>query len=295
LDRLDLAILKTLLVNNGVPPGAHILRKSFRSMARDLGVDQSTVRARMKRFRESGVLKDWRLGINPGNNGLHVGQIWLGVQESDKVRVVNSLLPSRNVERVCNYFGPTLSFVFVFRGGTDPQPRLAKLLAGAGPGVTLLSQAVVPVPRLQLKDIDGSIIQSLQNDPWKSYRRVANEVRASSKTIERRVAKMSEEGAIYMLPAVDLKALHGVIPAELVVEYSSSNHRGPANARIVSRIGKDLVFSDIKGPQGYFAVLVENLSQLEQLAEWCRKEEGVKGIRVGALQDVVLNTKYYQN
>jgi DNA-binding Lrp family transcriptional regulator len=264
-------------------------------MARDLGVDQSTVRARMRRFQDSGVLKDWSLGINPGNHGLHVGQVWLGVQDSDKTAVVKSLLSSNDVERVCNYFGPILSFIFLFQGGTDPQPRLAKILGRAGPGVTVLSQEIIPIPSLPLKDMDASIIQSLQGDPWKSYRRVAKEVKASSRTIARRVAKMSEEGAIYMLPVVDLKALQGVIPAELVVEYSSSKYKGPATARIVSRIGVDLVFSDVKGPHGYFAVLVVNLSQLEQLAESCRKEQGVKGIRVGALQDVILNTKHYQN
>jgi len=249
----------------------------------------------MRRFRESGALKGWSLGINPGNNDLHVGQVWLGVQESAKARVASSLLSSSDVERVCNYFGPTLSFIFLFHRGTDPQPRLARFLERAGPGVTVLSQGIIPVPSLPLKDIDASIIQSLRDDPWKSYRRVAQEVKASSRTIVRRVAKMSEEGAIYMLPVVDLKALQGVIPAELVVEYSSYKSKGPVNARIVSRIGKDLVFSDVKGSHGYFAVLVENLSQVEQLAVWCRKEEGVKGIRVGALQDVILNAKFYQN
>jgi DNA-binding Lrp family transcriptional regulator len=264
-------------------------------MARDLGVDQSTVRARMSRFRESGFLKDWSLGINPGIIGRHMGQVWLGVQESNKAGVIDSLLSSKDVERVCNYFGPALSFIFLFQGGTDHQPSLARLLERAGPGVTVLSQGVIPVPSLPLKDIDTSIIKSLQDDPWKSYPQVAKEVKASSKTVARRVAMMSEEGAIYVLPVVDLKALQGVIPAELVVEYSSSKSKRPATARIVSHIGKDLVFSDVKGPHGYFALLVGNLSQLEQLAEWCRKEEGVKGIRVGALQDVILNSKYYQN
>ena len=69
-------------------------------MARDLGVDQSTVRARMRKFQDSGVLKDWSLGINPGILGLHVGQVWLGVQESGKAGVIDSLLSSRDVERL---------------------------------------------------------------------------------------------------------------------------------------------------------------------------------------------------
>jgi len=295
LDRLDSAILKVLLVNNGVPPGVKVLRKSFRSMAKELKVDQATVRARMKRFQANQVLKGWALGVSPGTRGQHVGQVWLGVKETEKAGVTRALLSMSEVERVCSYFGPFLSFVFLFDGGADPKPITEHLLRKLRPRVDVLREGMIPVPRLELKDTDASIVRSLESDPWKSYQRVAHEVRTSSRTVARRVAKMSEQGAIYMLPVVDLKALGGVIPAELVVEYSSSKSKGTANQQIARHIGHDLVFSDVSGPYGYFALLVENLSQLEQIAEWTKKVEGVRGARVGALQDVVLGQKYYKN
>lgn len=296
MDQVDLGVLKALLVNNGVPPGVPILRKSLRSIAKDLGVDQSTVRSRIRRFRDQGVLKGWRLGTNPGTKGQHVGQVWLRVRrESDKGSMINVLLSSKEIERVCNYFGPTLSFVFLFDGENAPQPIIERLLKDLGPAVRVLRQGVIPVPKRALKDTDILIIGSLQKDPWKPYARVAEEVRASPKTVARRMAKMSEEGAIYMLPVVDLKMLQGIIPAELVVEFSSPESRSDANAQIVARIGQRLVFSDTGSPYGYFALLVENLSQLEQLAEWCTERRGVQGIRVGALQDVILSKKHYQD
>ena len=105
---------------------------------------------------------------------------------------------------------------------------------------------------------------------------------------------MSEQGAIYMLPVVDLKALEGIIPAELVVEYSSPKSKGIPNEQIASHIGHNLVFSDTSGPHGYFALLVGNLSQLEQIAEWSKRVDGVRGARVAALQEVILSPKYYQ-
>jgi len=293
LDRLDFAILKALLVNNGVPPGVPVLRKSFRSMARDLKVDQATVRARMKRFQANRVLRGWTLGVNPGIRGQHVGQVWLGVKETEKGDVTGALLSMNEVERVCNYFGPVLSFVFLFDEGADSKPITEHLLRNLRPKITMLREGAIPVPRLDLKDTDASIVRSLGADPWKPYLRVAEEVRTSSRTVARRVAKMSEQGAIYMLPVVDLKALKGIIPAELVVEYSSSKSKGAANEQIASHIGHNLVFSDISGPYGYFALLVENLSQLEQIAEWSRKAEGVRGTRIAALQDVILSRKYH--
>ena len=294
MDRLDFAILKALLVNNGVPPGVTVLRKSFRSMARDLKVDQATVRGRMKRLQANHVLRGWALGISPGTRGQHVGQVWLGVKETEKGDVTRALLSMSEVERVCNYFGPVLSFVFLFDEGVDPKLVTKHLLRNLRARITVLREGMIPVPRLDLKDTDASIVRSLRSDPWKPYLRVAEEVRTSSRTVARRVAKMSEQGATYMLPVIDLKALEGTIPAELLIEYSSSRTKGIANEQISRRIGQKLVFSDVSGPYGYFALLVENLSQLEQIAEWSKNVEGVRGARVGALQDVILSQKYYQ-
>ena len=265
-------------------------------MAKDLGVDQATVRARMEKFQEQGILKGWSLGINPGNNGQGVCQVWLGVQrEMDKADVIRALLSSKEIERVCSYFGPTLSFVLLVDDGVDPKPIVERLLRHAGPAVTLLRKGGIPVPKRNLKDIDTLIIRSLRKNPWKPYLRVAKEVRASTKTVARRVSKMAEEGAIYMLPVVDLKALQGIIPAELVVEYSSPELKEAVNAQVVARIGRNLVFSDITGLYGYFALFIENLSKLEQLGEWCGRQEGVGGMHVSALQDIILNPNYYSN
>jgi DNA-binding Lrp family transcriptional regulator len=294
LDRLDLAILKALLVNNGIPPGVPVLRKSFRSMARDLKVDQATLRARVKRFQANRVLRGWTLGINPGTRGQHVGQVWLGVKETDKGEVTGALLSMNQVERVCNYFGPVVSFVFLFDEGADPKPLAEQLLGKLRTRTKVLREGIISVPRLDLKRTDALIVRSLGSDPWKTYLRVADEVRTSPRTVARRVAKMSELGAIYMLPVVDLKSLEGIIPAELVVEYSSSKSKGIANRQIASHLGHDLVFSDTSGSHGYFALLVKNLSQLEHIAESSKKVEGVKGARVAALQDVILSPKYYQ-
>jgi DNA-binding Lrp family transcriptional regulator len=295
LDRLDFAILKALLVNNGVPPGVPVLRKSFRSMARDLRVDQATVRARMKRFQSTRVLRGWSLGVSPGIKGQHIGQVWLGVKEAEKGDVIRALLSMNEVERVCNYFGPVVSFVYLFDEMADPKSISERLLRTLRTRITLLREAVIPVPRYHLKDTDASIVRSLRSDPWKSYPRIAQEVRTSARTVARRVAQMSEQGAIYMLPIVDLKELKGVIPAELTVEYSSSSFKGKANAQIVSYIGHSLAFSDVSGPHGYFALLVENLSQLEQTAEWSKRVEGVSGARVAALQDIILSPTYHQS
>ena len=295
MDPTDLGILKILLANNGAPPGMPVLHKSFRSIARDLGVDQGTVRSRMKRLQERHVLRGWLLGLSPGLTGHDVGQAWLLVKpEAEKGPLVDRLLSAPEVERVCVYLGPKVSLLFLVRKGADPSEAVKGIADRIGPSWSLHRGGVIPIPTYPLTETDSSIVRALRKDPWKPFPEVAREVGVSSRTVVRRVAKLSQDGAIYMLPVIDLDALHGVIPMELVVEYESIASRPMANSSIASYVGEELVFSDTTGPLGYFALVVPTLSSMERVEAWVRKQQGVAGAHADALQGVVLNRAHYE-
>lgn len=295
MDGLDTKILKALLLNNGVPPENPILRKSFRSLAKELGVDQGTIRTRMKALEEKGVLKGWYLGTSPGLIGHDVIHAWFKVEDgSAKTQLIEKILDEKEVERVCNYLSPKLSLVLLSKKGTGLDAALDRLEGDAGPGATL-HKRLVPVQAYPVKETDRAIIASLQRDPWSPYPVVAKAIGASSKTVKRRVSRMSDEGLIYMLPIIDLKALQGVIPVELVVNYSSPESKLPANERIMPHLKEELVFSDTRGPLGYFALMVTNVSRMEQLASWVRQHEGVRDVHADVLLDVLLNRNHYED
>jgi DNA-binding Lrp family transcriptional regulator len=296
LDRLDLEILKGLLLNNGVPPGNPILRKSFRSIAKELGVDQGTIRRRMKAFQERRVLRGWYLGTSPGLTGHDVIHAWFEVEDnSAKTHLTEKILNVKGVERACSYLGPKVSLVLLSKKGTDSDMVLNHLKTAAGPGMRLHKQGFIPVPAYRPKASDWAIIASLQRDPWKPYSVVAKEAGVSSRTVKRRVSRLSEDGVIYMLPIIDLKALQGAIPVELVVDYTSPESKAAANERIMPHLREGLVFSDAHGPYGYFALLVTNVSHLEQISKWVRQQEGVRDVSADVLQDVLLNRNRYED
>jgi DNA-binding Lrp family transcriptional regulator len=295
LDPLDLGILKILLANNGIPPGIPVFRKSFRSMAKELQVDQATIRKRIRKFQEQGILKGWYLGVSPGLSGHAVANAWFSVgSESRKGDLIEKLLSFPALERVCNYLGPRVSFVLLCKRGASPDAELKRLAGLVGPGMELHKQGVIQVPIRQITQTDMSILGSLRADPWKSYPAVARELGLSAKTVKRRVARLTEDGAIYMLPIIDLKALQGVIPVELVVDYVSPESRAAVNERVSSQIREGLVFSDSSGPYGYFALVVPNVSHVEQIAKWVRQQEGVSEVHGSVLLDVVLNPNHYE-
>lgn len=295
MDRLEFRMLKLLLLNNGVPPGNPVLRKSFRSIAKELGVDQGTVRKRMKIFQDQEILKGWYLGVSPGVTGNDVVHAWFDVKsESAKPGLIKTLLSFPELERVCNYLGPKLSFVLYSKKGLDPDAAMQPFAELASHEAALHKRGVVQVDPCATKEIDLDIIASLRRDPWKQYAIVAKEVRLSERTVKRRVAKLSENRAVYMLPIIDLKALQGVIAVEIVVDHVSQELRATANQRIMLHEREGLVFADTSGPYGYFALTATNVSQVEQIASWVRQQEGVGRVRTEVLQDVILNPRHYE-
>jgi Lrp/AsnC family transcriptional regulator for asnA, asnC and gidA len=63
LDRIDLKILRILNEN---------ARKSFREIGRELGISEGTVRNRVKRLTEKGIITGFHASINPKNLGFEV-------------------------------------------------------------------------------------------------------------------------------------------------------------------------------------------------------------------------------
>ncbi len=295
LDLLDLGIMKMLLVNNGVPPpGSHVLKISFRSMAKAIGVDQATVRKRIKKLQEQRVLKGWYLGVNPGLTGQDVVYAWFNVEnESGKEDAIERLLTLPSLERTCNYLGTKLKMIALCDKGTA-EKTLDQLVRLAGTQAVLRQHAFLEVPAIRLSETDLAIIGSLRRDPWKPYSAVAKELGLSTRTVKRRAEKLSEDGEIYMLPIIDYRALQGIIPVDLIVDYASRETRSTVNERITSYIKEELMFSGRFGHKGYFSLMVPNVSQVEQIAKWVRRLEGVREAHADALQEVVLNRSHFE-
>jgi DNA-binding Lrp family transcriptional regulator len=296
LDALDRRILKVLLASNGIPPGGQVMRRSFRSIAKDLRVDQGTIRSRMKKLQEQRVLKGWYLGVSPALTGQSVAHAWFGVEPGrDKAMLTDEFVSVPGVERVCNYLGPRMGLVLLYGNEEGLEACLGRVSKLARPSKLFQAQGAPAVGHPSLMATDEAVIESLRQDPWKPYSAAARELGLSARTVKRRVVTLSEAGAIYMLlPDIDLKVLQNVIPIELVVFYGDAQRRAEVNGRISSDFRDELLFSQISGSHGYFALMVPNVSRVEQIEMWARQQDGVSEAHTEVLQDVVLNPNHYR-
>jgi DNA-binding Lrp family transcriptional regulator len=272
------------------------MRKSFRSMAKDLRVDQGTIRSRMRKFHEQRMLRGWYLGVSPAITGHSVVHAWFEVEDArDKAGLIEELLSLPGVERVCNYLGPRASLVLLYKSEKNLEASLERISKLVRPARLFHERGALPAGYPNLTETDRAIIGSLQEDPWKPYSVVAKELGLSAKTVKRRVTRLTEAGAIYALPDVDLKVIHGIIPAELVVSYCQSDRRAEVNERIASYIRDCQVFSQISESHGYFALMVPNVSMVEAIESRVRQLSGLSSVHSAVLQDVVLNSVHYRS
>lgn len=86
---------------------------------------------------------------------------------------------------------------------------------------------------------------------------------------------------------VNFAALRGVIPASLIVFYSTPEQRSRVTRQITDYVVEELFLAELGDPQvGVFAVNVPNVPRLEDIGDWVRRLPGVRACRTLVLLDI---------
>ncbi len=291
-------ILRELIKNNVMPFPSPALRKSFRTIGRNLHVDQGTVRNRIRKFRQSGLLKEFYLGLNPSLFGLKIGAVFFDVRpQSEKESLKETIASMDGVLLVCDYMGPKLSTVFCYQDqdGMKKFTRQITRMANSEEVISL-NKPFLPCDKLELTPVDWRIISSLQHgDPWKKpFGIVAKETGLSTKTVKKRVQSLVEEGAIYLLAMMNLGSFEGFVPADLNVFYKSPEAREKVVDGLKEYLGEMLVFADIEDRlHSYFALAVPSISRIREIESYARNYDGVSGARLEVLHDILSVRRFY--
>jgi DNA-binding Lrp family transcriptional regulator len=134
-----------------------------------------------------------------------------------------------------------------------------------------------------LTESDWKIIGSLQEDPWKPYRAISKELKISSKTVKRRVEALEKGAAVYLLADVNMRAVEGIIPADLLIFYENRSNINSAvkdktRLQIAEYLGDQLVFFDPNFDPNidHFALILSSISKSQEIQKWVSGREGVK-------------------
>lgn len=302
MDRIDVKIIKELLRDFVMPPGNVQVRRSLRSMAKSIGIDQHAIRNRIRRLQEQGVIKRWYVVVNPVVFGRRTASLQLFLPpDSDKDKIMQSISSSfPNLAFLCNHLEPRLIVILYYRHDKDLDNNIERLMQ--------ITQAthLNKMPRLftdckaNLTESDWRIIRSLLQDPWKPYSAMSKELRLSSKTVRRRVEALAKNGILYLLADVNMRAAEGIIPVDLIVFYDSgsidSALKEKTRLQIAEYLQDQLVFLDSNfAPDiDHFGLILSSVSKSQEIQKWVSEKEGVKLSDTSILLDVIPRFKLYE-
>jgi len=287
VDSLDLRVCREFFRDRTGPLLQSDFRKSYRSIARKLRVDEVTVRNRIKRVQQSGFLKGWQLIVNPGLLGVRFAQLWFDVRPpSAKDDLIRKLSLMHGVLAISDSYGSSLALVMMYEGEISAKKEF-ELIASMSNAQSLV-RANIPFPgcAIELTHSDWRIIKALQTDPRQSYSVISRKVGMSQKTVKRRLQRMIEEKALFVIPSWNPKALDGAIIADLVVFYANPGSKADLDQRIASQFDELLISSRLSDIEhGFFNLMISNISKAKEILAWVNEQPGVGKAFIELVQD----------
>jgi DNA-binding Lrp family transcriptional regulator len=242
MDSLDVRIYREFFHSKTGPPLESDIHRSYRSMAKKIGIDEVTIRNRIKKLHQSGFLKGWHLVVNPSLVGVKWSQIWLNVRRpSDKDDLIGKLSSMSGVLTISDYYGSALT-VIVMQEDDFSANKEFEVIAKIS-NAENLTRASIPFPRcsIELGQTDWRIVKAIQASPRQSYSVVSSKLGVSEKTVKRRLQRMIQEDVLFVLPSLNPRGLSGAMLTDLVVFYANPGSKTDVDNRIVSKFDKLLI------------------------------------------------------
>jgi DNA-binding Lrp family transcriptional regulator len=249
-------------------------------------MSQRTLKKRIKEYTTSGFLQGWEVFVNPVAVQSNSAQVHLDVwPTASKQDVIRKLRLIDGVWYIANYHGNDLGVGLYYDDGDSLKSRLELMARIANSEHVAHGQVLFPPCGYRFRPTDLAIIRSVRGGPWQTYASIAKQTRISTRTVRRRLARMIADRALFVAPLLDFKCLKGVIGADLFVFYVNKRAAATGREKILSVISNDFVFAAQGPDHSYYALLLENVSQLSEIQNRVKDFEEVRDAYVELIED----------
>jgi DNA-binding Lrp family transcriptional regulator len=253
-------------------------RRSYAEVARKLGVDEETVRNRLKMMREMGLLVGWRLVVNARLLAMEASNLVLEFDDPEsKETAAARIRGADGVVLIQSFFGKTLQVTFFHPSdkgfeGTASNETLAFQTAGA----TVVTRWRVNLPRCdhKPKEIDWRIIGLMLRNAERRFPEIARDLKVSTRTVKRRVNLMMGSSAFFVQPELDFKKAVGVMPCQLLIQCAPEKKR-EIDDLIVSSFERIVFRLTNSETHSIFTILCSNVAEMKEILKWARSQRGV--------------------
>jgi DNA-binding Lrp family transcriptional regulator len=285
LDDLDTRIIREL----GSPSSPQWnVRESYSRIAGKLGVDEETVRRRLKRAKESGWLPRWRMIVNPHLLGLEAAGVDLVVAENlSKAGVLAQIRLVDGVLRISDFQGRGAQ-VNLYYPDEESLQRKVKLFAlicwmSTKPTVWKVDYEL---PDMKMVDVDWKLVEVMEPDARMDLQDVAKVVGVSVRTVQRRLALMREGKAVYIMAMPNFDRLAGIV-CNFLLFFPEESKKKAADKLVLSETRRIDYHNVSSKHHSTFVIVCENPSEAERIFERLKKLDGVETVRMGVIKEAI--------
>lgn len=296
MDALDVRILSKVVSDQTGSPINWNFRRSVRSIAREVGADEGTVRNRVRKLLQSGFVSDLRLLVNPRLTGGRDALVWFDLPprlSKNELVAQLRLLPGVVVIAVFHGSFLFLSFRYGRESSREGQVELMRRLARVER--VEAGRVLYPDCKIRLSSSDWAVIKAVQKDPRRTYKSVATEVGLSSRTVKRKLQRMMEGNAVFGFPAFDPNKLKGSIWALLLVTCLAE-HREELNHRLLAAFGEyvwsivpSIPFTAGQPVSSGYNLMLPNVAEGKEILTSAEQMSGVQEARLELFEETYVN------
>jgi Lrp/AsnC family transcriptional regulator for asnA, asnC and gidA len=288
VDDLDFKIFKAIDFRPFGPTSGDLSRLNPWVIAKKVGADGATVKLRLDKMKRSGFIQYLQIYPNFRLLGLEAVSYEFELPDLlEKREVIEKCALVDGVIEIHNFIGPTICIDFVFVDGRDADRRLGlfRHLTGCSAPEKFYERDMPPVD-IELSNVDWRIVKALRYNALKPLSEVAREIGLSPKTVRRRFERMTEHGAVIIVPVVDPSHVPHTITYVLLL-YPTPEERESVVTRALAELGPATFLARIAPPGNAFLCLAaRTLAETEENLVRARKIPGMKDVKLLVLREI---------
>ena len=269
------------------------IRASYASIAKKIGVDEETVRKRIVRVRESGLVLGWQLVVNPHLIGRDAASVEFEVNASDKIFAIDQFKLMDGIISVLNFYGKGLQVGIYYDHEKALNRQISLMESICGCNHTHLWRVPFPDCEVKMTATDWLLLDVLRKDPRRKLVEVASETRVSSRTLKRRLDRMEEGYAFFLHAAVDFKKLGGLAYRMLV--YCNNKKKSYIDELILTKINNVEWSYTFAVEYSMFVIHCENTAEIERISSLVKDVDGIKEVKMDIIEEQITVQDWIQD
>lgn len=259
------------------------VREPYSRIARRLMVDEETVRRRLSKLREDGIIGRFVLFVNPRLVDHDAAYVYLEATGPCAAGVTKRLGLVDGIVSIVTLHGGgyLLDVYYQNEASLARQVTLAESVCGAKAVMSWKWSFIEYKGRMT--KTDWEILGALRLSPRRKLPDIASGLEISLRTLNRRVNRMTEGHAFFLDLEFDISKISG-LPCLLIVRNEDRLKKAHSDTVILSRL-HELAYVDTTAPNySVFAFHCENTPEMARISSWVERLDGVNEMRLGVIE-----------